>query len=154
VPSPIGSMPVMISVAPQFWHLRLSMIFSGLGINWGWGMGSSCFRRERYRALSHRRLAHRAESVMAHVQHLSFESLVKMDHFQKEPLLDLRRTTGAHGGGRKGPVCKGTDRKSRSDWMSALGQKRTNRPGPKSDLSAIVRKRTKWCVGANDARCQ
>jgi hypothetical protein len=41
---------------------------------------------------------HRAESVMAHVQHLSFESLVKMDHFQKEPLLDLRGTTGAQGG--------------------------------------------------------
>ena len=40
-------------LAPVF----LSMIFSGLGINWGWGMGSSCFRRERYRALSHRRLA-------------------------------------------------------------------------------------------------
>jgi hypothetical protein len=99
-------MPVMVSVAPQFWHLRLSMIFSGLGINWGWGMGSSCFRRERYRALSHRRLAHRAESVMAHVQHLSFESLVKMDHFQKEPLLDLRRTTGAHGGVERGQYVK------------------------------------------------
>ena len=51
-------MPVIIILAPQFWHLgRLSMILSGLGINWGWGMGSSCFRRERYRALSHRRLA-------------------------------------------------------------------------------------------------
>jgi hypothetical protein len=71
VPSPIGSMPVIIIVVPQFWHLRLSMIFSGLGINWDWGMGSSCFRRERYRALSR------------HIQHLSFESLVKMDHFQK-----------------------------------------------------------------------
>ncbi|MGC1609762.1 MAG: hypothetical protein WA801_09090 [Pseudolabrys sp.] len=34
VPSPIGSMPVIIILAPQFWHLRLSMIFSGLGINW------------------------------------------------------------------------------------------------------------------------
>src|SRR4029450_13136130 len=55
-------MPVMISVAPQLWHLRLSMIFSGLGINWGWGMGSSCFRRERYRALSHRRLAYNVKA--------------------------------------------------------------------------------------------
>jgi hypothetical protein len=27
---------------------------------------------------------HRAEPVMQHIQHLSFESLVKMDHFQKE----------------------------------------------------------------------
>ena len=86
-------MPVIIIVAPQFWHLRLSMIFSGLGINWGWGMGSSCFRRERYRALSHRRAWHGAESVMGHIQHLSFESLVKMDHFQKEPPLNLKGTT-------------------------------------------------------------
>jgi len=39
---------------------------------------------------------------MGHIRHLSLESLVKMDHFQKEPLLDLRRTTGAHGGGSKG----------------------------------------------------
>src|SRR6476660_6747967 len=98
-------MPVMVSVAPQFWHLRLSMIFSGLGINWGWGMGSSCFRRERYRALSHRRLAHRAESVRAYVQHLACESLVKMDHFQKEP---PKRDHWGTRGGRKGPVRKGT----------------------------------------------
>jgi len=28
---------------------------------------------------------HRAEPVMQHIQHLSFERLVKMDHFQKEP---------------------------------------------------------------------
>jgi hypothetical protein len=27
---------------------------------------------------------------MGHSQHLSFESLVKMDHFQKEPLLNLK----------------------------------------------------------------
>jgi hypothetical protein len=79
-------MPVIISVAPQFWHLRLSMIFSGLGINWGWGMGSSCFRRERYR-LSATDAWHRAESVMGHIQHLILESLVKMDHVQKEPPL-------------------------------------------------------------------
>ena len=31
---------------------------------------------------------------MGHVQHLSFESLVKMDHFQKEPPLNLKGTTG------------------------------------------------------------
>ena len=41
---------------------------------------------------------------MGHVQHLSLESLVKMDHFQKEPPLNLKGTTGAQGGGRKGPV--------------------------------------------------
>ena len=35
-------------------------------------------------SLSHRRLAW-AESVMGHIQHLILESLVKMDHFQKEP---------------------------------------------------------------------
>jgi hypothetical protein len=52
--------------------------------------------------------------VMGHVQHLSLESLVKMDHFQKEPPLNLKGTTGDKGD-RKGPVRKGTDRKSRSD---------------------------------------
>jgi hypothetical protein len=41
---------------------------------------------------------HRAESVMGHVQHLSLESLVKMDHFQKEPPLNLKGTTGGQGG--------------------------------------------------------
>jgi hypothetical protein len=51
---------------------------------------------------------------MGHIRHLSLEGLVKMDHFQKEPPLDLKVTTGAQGG-RKGPVPKGTDRKSRSD---------------------------------------
>jgi hypothetical protein len=35
---------------------------------------------------------------MRHVQHLSPESLVKMDHFQKEPPLNLKVTTGAQGG--------------------------------------------------------
>jgi hypothetical protein len=28
--------------------------------------------------------------VMGHIQHLFFESLVKMDHFQKEPPLNLK----------------------------------------------------------------
>ena len=95
-------MPVIIIVAPQFWHLRLSMIFSGLGINWGWGMGSSCFRRERYRALS-----------LGHIQRLSLESLVKMDRFQKEPPLNLKVTTGAQVAPKKAHLK--TDRKSRSD---------------------------------------
>jgi hypothetical protein len=34
---------------------------------------------------------------MQHVQHLSLENLVKMDHFQKEPPLNLKVTTGAQG---------------------------------------------------------
>ena len=45
---------------------------------------------------------------MGHVQHLSLESLVKMDHFQKEPPLNLKGPLG-HKGGRKGPAPKGTD---------------------------------------------
>jgi hypothetical protein len=35
---------------------------------------------------------------MGHIQHLSFESLVKMDHFQKEQPVNLKGTTGAQGG--------------------------------------------------------
>ena len=35
---------------------------------------------------------------MRHVQHLSLENLVKMDHFQKEPPLNLKGTTGGQGG--------------------------------------------------------
>jgi hypothetical protein len=31
------------------------------------------------------------------IKHLSLESLVKMDHFQKEPPLNLKVTTGAQG---------------------------------------------------------
>jgi hypothetical protein len=50
---------------------------------------------------------------MGHVQHLSLESLVKMDHFQKEPPLNLRRNTGA------------------PEWsMSAFGPKRTSLVAP------------------------
>ena len=90
-------MPVIIILAPQFWHLgRLSMIFSGLGINWGWGMGSSCFRRG-VTGLSATDAWHRAEPVVRYVQHLFLEGLVKMDHFQKEPPLNLKGTTGAQG---------------------------------------------------------
>ena len=40
---------------------------------------------------------HRTEPVMGHIQHLFFESLVKMDHFQKEPPLNLKGTTWAKG---------------------------------------------------------
>src|SRR4029450_13016761 len=92
-------MPLIIILAPQFWHLGRAFrwIFSGRGINWGWTMGSSCFRPERSRALAtHAR--HRAEPVMGHIQHLSFESLIKMDHFQKEQPVNLKGTTGAQGG--------------------------------------------------------
>src|SRR4029079_3236194 len=46
---------------------------------------------------------------MGHIRHLSLESLVKMDHFQKEPPLNLRRNTGAP-----------------EWWMSAIGPKRTS----------------------------
>jgi hypothetical protein len=46
---------------------------------------SSCLQAgARWVSLSHRRLAW-AESVMGHIQHLILESLIKMDHFQKEP---------------------------------------------------------------------
>jgi hypothetical protein len=34
---------------------------------------------------------------MQHIQHLSFESLVKMDHFQKEPPLKRAAVCGGHG---------------------------------------------------------
>jgi hypothetical protein len=34
---------------------------------------------------------------MGRIQHLSLESLVKIDHFQKEPPLNLKVTTGAQG---------------------------------------------------------
>ena len=54
---------------------------------------------------------------MGHVLHLSFESLVKMDHCQEEPPLDLKGSTGAQGGSKGASTHhpKGTDRKSRSD---------------------------------------
>jgi hypothetical protein len=42
---------------------------------------------------------------MGHIRHLSLEGLVKMDHFQKEPPLDLKGTTGAQGG-RRGQYLK------------------------------------------------
>jgi hypothetical protein len=32
---------------------------------------------------------------MGHIQNLSFESLIKMDHFQKEQPVNLKGTTGA-----------------------------------------------------------
>ena len=61
------------------------MIFRGLGINWDWGMGS-LFSGGSATGLAW----HRTEPVMGHIKHLFFESLVKMDHFQKEPPLNLK----------------------------------------------------------------
>jgi hypothetical protein len=79
-------MPVIIILAPQFWHLRLSMIFSGLGINWV-GTSAPPVSGGSVTGLSATDAWHMAESVIGHIQHLSFESLVKMDHFQnREPL--------------------------------------------------------------------
>ena len=43
---------------------------------------------------------------MGHIQHLSFESLVKMDHFQKEPPRNLKGTTGAQGGSKGASTLK------------------------------------------------
>src|SRR4029078_3766993 len=80
-------MPVIIIVAPQFWHLRLSMIFSGLGINWGWGMGSSCFRRERYRALSHRRRAEGGGGDVGTFGIYPFKVWSKWITFKSNPLI-------------------------------------------------------------------
>ena len=42
---------------------------------------------------------------MWHVQHLSLESLVKMDHFQKEPPLNLKGPLG-HKGVERGQYLK------------------------------------------------
>src|SRR4029453_15318552 len=50
-------------------------------------------RRERDWGLSVPDACNRAEPGMRHVQHLSLESLVKMDHFQKEPPLNSTGTT-------------------------------------------------------------
>ena len=60
---------------------------------------------------------------MGHIQHLSFESLVKIDHFQKEPPLNLKGTTGA----------KGSEIPVR--LKSALGHKRTF--APQKAMSAL-----------------
>jgi hypothetical protein len=64
---------------------------------------SSCLQAgARWVSLSHRRLAW-AESVMGHIQHLILESLVKMDHFQKEPQpLNFKRDHWGDKGGSKG----------------------------------------------------
>jgi len=90
VPSPIGSMPVIISVAPQFWHLRLSMIFRV-------GAWAPPVSGGSVTGLSATDAWHRAEPVVRYVQHLFLEGLVKMDHFQKKPPLNLKRTTGTQG---------------------------------------------------------
>ena len=59
---------------------------------------------------------------MGHIQHLSFESLIKMDHFQKEQPLNLKETTG-HKGVERGQYLK--EQIGNPPRMSALGQKRT-----------------------------
>ena len=72
------------------------------------------------------------------------ESLVKMDHFQKEPPRNLKGTTGAQGGCRKGPVPKGTEIPlrlnvrfgSKADMCSALGDVRLV---PKADMPRFIR---------------
>src|SRR6476646_11750790 len=111
-------MPVMISVAPQFWHLRLSMIFSGLGINWGWGMGSSCFRRERYRALSHRRLAYGRAGDRAYSASIPRKS-GQNGSLSKGATAKFKRDHWGTWGVEWGQTHpKGTDRKSCSDCMS------------------------------------
>jgi hypothetical protein len=98
-------MPVIIIVVPQFWHLRLSMIFSGLGINWGWGMAPPVSGGS-VTGLSATDAWHRAEPVTGHIQHLSLESLVKMDHFQKEPPLHFKRDHWATRGVERGQYIK------------------------------------------------
>ena len=55
----------------------------------------SCVRRERLTGLSATDAWYKAESVMGHIQHLSRESLVKMDHFKRSR---QKWTTGAQNG--------------------------------------------------------
>ena len=59
---------------------------------------------------------------MGHIQHLSFESLFKMDHFQKEPPLNLKGTTGAKGS--EIPVRLNVRFGSKADMCSAIGDVR------------------------------
>jgi hypothetical protein len=60
---------------------------------------------------------------MGHVQHLSLESLVKMDHFQNEPPLNLKGTPGAPKGVERGRYLK--EQIGNPSRMSALDHKRT-----------------------------
>ena len=60
--------------------------------------------------------------MMGHIQHLSFESLFKMDHFQKEPPLNLKGTTGAKGS--EIPVRLNVRFGSKADMCSAIGDVR------------------------------
>src|SRR4030095_12843844 len=85
---------------------------------------------------------HRAEPVMGHVQHLSLESLVKMDHFQNEPPLNLKGTPGAPKGVERGQYLKDQNPAVR---MSALGRKQTFAPqnvmsalAPKADMCGAL----------------
>ena len=75
---------------------------------------------------------------MGHVQHLSLESLVKMDHFQKEPPLNLKGTTGGKGVERGQTHPKGTDRKSYSDCMSLWVIRDLAGQGRRSYLSVVT----------------
>ena len=75
--------------------------------------------------------------MTGHIQHLSFESLVKMGHFQKEPPLSLKGTTGA----------KGSEIPVR--LKSALGQKQTF--APQKVMSALPPK-ADMCSARADVR--
>ena len=79
---------------------------------------------------------------MGHVQHLSLESLVKMDHFQNEPPLNLKGTPGAPKGVERGQYLKDQNPAVR---MSALGRKQTFAPqnvmsalAPKADMCGAL----------------
>jgi len=63
---------------------------------------------------------------MRHIQHLSLESLVKMDHPSKGATAKFKRDHWGTGGSKRGQYLKGTDRKSPSDRMSAYDPKRTS----------------------------
>lgn len=62
---------------------------------------------------------------MGHVQHLSLESLVKMDHFQKEPPLNLKRDHWGTRGVERGQCLKEQTGNPAQTEMSPLGQKQT-----------------------------
>ena len=61
-----------------------------------------------------------AEPVIGHIEHLSLESLVKMDRFQKEPPLNLKVTTWGTSGVERGSP-KETDGNSAQTEAEASG---------------------------------
>src|SRR4030095_595607 len=80
------------------WHRRAPTAQAGrwIGAMWtGQCAPPSCLKRERLTGLSATDAWHRAESMMGHIQHLSFESLVKIDHFQKKPPPNLNIRFGS-----------------------------------------------------------